>query len=77
MGLVVSVVLVERVVQVTIDPGELRDVAKEERHLSHFSILVVVPLSNRIKLLVEIRVYNFITPVVVWFSLMPEITWVI
>jgi len=38
--------LVEGVIQVTINPGELRDVTEEERHLSVLTILVIVSLSN-------------------------------
>ena len=46
VGLVVSMMVVERVVQVTINPGELRDVTEEEWHLSVFTKLVIVSLSN-------------------------------
>jgi hypothetical protein len=59
VGLIVSVILVERVVQVTINPGKLRNMTKEERHLGIFSICVIIPLSNWIKLLVGIGVNKF------------------
>jgi hypothetical protein len=46
VGLVVSMMLVERVIQVTINPGELRNVTEEEWHLSVLTKLVIVSLSN-------------------------------
>ena len=53
--LVVSVVFVERIVQVTIDPGKLRDVSEVEGHLRQLSIwLVIVVLTQRVHLLVEV-----------------------
>jgi len=52
VSLVVSMVLVERVIQVTINPGELRNVTEEERHLSVLAILIIVSLSNWVNLFV-------------------------
>lgn len=52
VSLVVSVVLVEGVVQVTVNPRELRDVAEEEWHLGVLAILVVVPSSNWVYLFI-------------------------
>ena len=52
VSLVVSVVLVERVVQVTVHPRQLRDVPEEERHLSVLTILVVVSSSNWVYLFI-------------------------
>lgn len=75
--LVVSVVLVEGVVQVAVDPGELRNVSEEEGHLRVLAVLVVVPCSNGINLLVEVGVNNLISPVIVWLSLVPKVTWVV
>jgi len=46
VSLVVSMMFVERVIQVTINPGELRDMTEKEWHLSVFTILVIVSLSN-------------------------------
>jgi len=48
MGLVMSMILVEGVIQVTIDPGELRNMAEEKWHLSIFSWGIVVSLSKRV-----------------------------
>jgi len=77
VSLVVSVVLVEGVVQVTVNPGELRDVSEEEGHLRVLSVLVVVPGSNGINLLVEVGVNNLISPVVVRLPLVPKVTRVV
>jgi len=52
MGLVMSVILIEGVVQVTIDPRELRNMAEVEWHLSIFSWLIIVVLSKWVHLLV-------------------------
>jgi len=52
VGLVVSMMFVEGVVQVTINPGELRDVTEEEWHLSVLTILVIVSLSNWVNLFI-------------------------
>ena len=63
-ALVVSVVLVERVVQVTVDPRQLGDVAEVERHLSQLAVrLVVVVLPERVQLLVEVAVDNLVAKV--------------
>jgi|TARA_B110000305_G_C19285259_1_gene561384 hypothetical protein len=52
MGLVMSVILIEGIIQVTINPGELWDVTEVEWHLGVFSWLILVDLSEGIKLLV-------------------------
>jgi len=65
MGLVMTMVLVERVIQVTVHPRKLRDVTKVERHLSISIAIVVISSSNRVETLVEIRVHDIVTPVVV------------
>tara|TARA_B100000780_G_C20997137_1_gene398894 strand:+ start:654 stop:890 length:237 start_codon:yes stop_codon:yes gene_type:complete len=52
MGLVMSVILIEGVVQVTIDPRELRNMAEVEWHLGIFSWLIIVVLSKWVHLLV-------------------------
>lgn len=54
MSLVMSVILIERVVQVTINPRKLRNVSEVERHLSVFSWDVFVSLSQRVDLLVKV-----------------------
>jgi hypothetical protein len=55
--LVVSVVFVERVVQVTVNPGKLRDMTKVERQLRQLTVgLVIVVLAQRIHLLIEVVV---------------------
>eukprot|EP00350_Pseudokeronopsis_sp_OXSARD2_P013271 CAMPEP_0170543836 /NCGR_PEP_ID=MMETSP0211-20121228/2819_1 /TAXON_ID=311385 /ORGANISM="Pseudokeronopsis sp., Strain OXSARD2" /LENGTH=150 /DNA_ID=CAMNT_0010847323 /DNA_START=476 /DNA_END=928 /DNA_ORIENTATION=+ len=73
MGLIVSVVLVEGVVQVAIDPGELRDVAKEVGHLRVIVGFVVIAPSDRIQLLVKVRVNHLISQVIV--RLLPHVLW--
>lgn len=54
MGLIMSVILVERVVQVTIDPRKLRDVTQVEGHLGVVVPVIVIPCSDRIQTLVEV-----------------------
>ena len=49
-----SVVLVEGVIQVTINPVELGHVTQEVWHLGVVIGLVVVPLPNRIEHLVQV-----------------------
>jgi len=54
MGLIVSMVLVERVIQVTVDPIELRHMPKEIRHLRIIIWCVVISGSDGVKCLVGI-----------------------
>ena len=54
--LVVSMVLLERIVQVTVQPEELGHDSQVKRHLGVIIRLVVVTRSNRVQLLVKIRV---------------------
>lgn len=57
MILNVSHVLVERVIQVTIDPGKLRNVTEVEGNLGELTIcLIIEVLPKRIHSLVDIRV---------------------
>ena len=71
--LVVLMVLVERVVQVSVKPPELRDNTKVEWHLSVIISLVVVSGSDWVDLLIEFRMYDRISPVVV--RLLPVVLW--
>jgi len=71
VGLVVSMILLERVVKVSIEPVELGNNTQVERHLGVLIRLVLIALTDRIQLLVRIRVYNSISPIVV--SLLGEI----
>jgi len=48
MSLIMSVVLIERVIQVTVNPSELRDMTKEVGHLGIVIRLIVVSGSNGI-----------------------------
>ena len=73
VGLVVPVILLERVIQVTVDPTCLRNMAKVEWHLSVLSWLVIVELSKRVDLLVEVRVDHLVSKIVVGSALVPEI----
>jgi len=69
--LVMSVVLVERVVQVTVSPVELGHNSQEEGHLGVAVGLVVVAGSDGVQFLVHIRVHDLVTEVVV--GLLPHI----
>jgi hypothetical protein len=69
VSLVVSVVFLERVVQVSVKPEELRNNTKIKWHLGIFIRLVIVPCTNRVDFFVNIRVHNCVTPVVM--SLLP------
>lgn len=73
VGLVVSVPLLEGVIQVTVQPIELGNDTHVERHLSVLVRLVVVSLTNWVKLLVQIRMDNLVTQVVV--GLLPIVLW--
>ena len=64
MGLVVSVILLVRVIQITVDPGELRDQAEEVRHLGVFIGLEVVVLPHGVHLLVGVGVDDLVSEVV-------------
>ena len=71
--LIVSVILVERVVKVTIEPNELWNNTQVERHLSVIIRLVVVSRSDGVKFLVKVGVDDGVSPVVV--SLLPIVLW--
>ena len=75
MSLVVPMVLLERVIQVTIHPTQLRNVSKVKWHLSVLSRLVVIKLSQGIHLLIEVRVNNFVSKIIVWSALVPKVLW--
>lgn len=61
-----SLVFVESVVEVTVEPVELRDDAKEERHLNVVVAVVVVLSSQGVQLFVSARVDDCIAKVVRW-----------
>ena len=65
MGLVVLVVLLEGVVQGTVEPVELRDGSEVEGHLRVLIGLVVVASTDRVDLLVDVRVDDRVAQVVV------------
>jgi len=73
MGLIVSMVLVEGVIQVTVDPIELGHMSEEVGHLRIIIWSVVVSGSDRVQCLVDIRVDNGVTYVVM--SLLPKVLW--
>jgi hypothetical protein len=54
VGLIVSMVLVERVIQVTVDPIELRHMPEEIRHLRVIIWGIVVSGSDGVKCLVGV-----------------------
>ena len=65
MGLVVFMILVKWVIQVTIQPDELWNNTEVERHLRVFVGLVVVPGSDWVDFLINIRVDDLVSPVIV------------
>lgn len=72
VGLIVSVVLVEGVIQVTVDPRELRNVTQEIWHLRVLVGLVVVSGSDWVQHgLIEVAVNHLVAEVVV--TLLPII----
>ena len=73
MSLVVLVVLLEGVIEGTVQPVELRDATKVERHLGVIIGFVVVTGTDGVEHLVGVRVDYIVTPVVV--SLLPIILW--
>jgi len=73
MSLVVLMVLLEGVIQRTVQPVELGDATEIEGHLRVLVWLIVVSCSNRVDHFVNIGVYNGIAPVVV--SLLPVVLW--
>lgn len=73
VGLIVTMVLVEGVIQVTIHPCKLRNVTQEEWHLWEIIWVVIVPSSYWIELLVGIAMDKLVTPIIV--RLLPIILW--
>jgi hypothetical protein len=71
MGLVVPMVLLEGVIEVTIQPVELGNDTEERRHLGVIVRSVVVTGTDRVKLLVGVTVDHLVTPVVM--GLLPEV----
>jgi len=64
-----SMILIEGVVQVTINPGKLRNVTSIEWHLSVFSRNVIIILPEGKPILVEtIMVDQVVTPIIVTFE---------
>jgi hypothetical protein len=56
MGLVMSMILIEGVIDVTIDPRELRNMSEIEWHLRILSWNILVVCSKRIHLLIQVGV---------------------
>jgi hypothetical protein len=73
MGLIVSMVLVEGVIQVTVNPIELGYMPEEVGHLRIIIWGVVVSGSDGVECLVGIRVDDGVTYVVM--SLLPKVLW--
>jgi len=67
MSLDMSMIFVEWIIQVTINPWKLRNVTKVHWHLCNFTWLMLVHLSQRIKFLIQVWVNNHVTPIVVGF----------
>ena len=71
--LVVSVILVEGIVEVTVDPAQLRNVAEVEGNLSDLTVrLEVIVLTKRIQLLVSVGVHDLVAPLVVRLGLVND-----
>jgi hypothetical protein len=68
-----SMVLVEGVIEVTVDPGKLRYNTQEERHLRVIIRFVVKTSTYWVQGLVNVRVDYLVTPVIVGF--LPIILW--
>ena len=62
--LVVLVMLIERVIEITVQPVKLRDGTKIERHLHVLIGLVVVTRPDGVHLLVEVGMDHSVTPIV-------------
>lgn len=75
MSLVVPVILVERIVKVTINPRKLRNMTEIEWSLGNISWNILVVLSKRINLLIEIAVNNLVTPVIVRLTTVHKVLW--
>lgn len=73
MRLIMSVVLIERIIQVTINPIELWDMTKVEWHLRIIIGCIFVSCSNRVQSLIEIWMNNFVAQVIV--TLLPVVIW--
>ena len=67
MSLVMLMILLERVVEGTVEPVELRNATKIEWHLGVIIGLVVVTGTDGVEHLVGVRVNYIVTPVVVGF----------
>lgn len=65
-----SMVLIERVIQVTVDPGKLWDMAEEEWHLLVLTDGHSILLSKRIEFLVHVGVHDLVSKIVVRFTRM-------
>ena len=65
--LVVSVPLLKAVIQITVEPVELRHNVQVERHLSIFIGCVLVALTNRVQHSVGVIMDNPVTQIVVGF----------
>jgi len=75
MSLIVPMILVERVIQVTPQPGTLRYLMEIERHLGKLTWLIVIPLSNWVIILHELGMLNGVSEVPDWLTLMPVVLW--
>jgi len=65
VGLVVSMPFLERVIKIAVKPVELWNNAKVEGHLSVLVGGVLVALTDRIQLLVQVGVNNLVTKIIV------------
>ena len=73
VGLVMSVIFIERIIKVTINPRKLRDMTKVEWHLGVLSWNIVVVLSQWVHCFVSIRVDKLVSKVIV--PLLIEVLW--
>lgn len=72
VSLIMSMIFVEWIIQVTIDPWKLWNITKVHWHLCNLSWLIFVDLSKWVQLLIEVGVNNLVTPIIMslWWQFM-------
>lgn len=73
VSLQMSLSLLERIIQVTIEPSQLRDAAQIVRHLCHLAWNVFVVGPQRIQSFVSIRVDNGVSEVPMGLALLVKV----
>lgn len=73
MCLVMSMILLEGIVQVTVDPRSLWHGREVPWHGGILSYFIIVVHSKWVQRLIQVGMSNLVSKVVVWLSLMPEV----